>query len=91
MKMRKKKNNFLNTLKAEQYEIRTVLVPTLIDEKDVIEISKFLNKETNWFFAKFRAENCLDPKFNAILPYDDEKTASLIQLAKTKIPKAQLR
>lgn len=83
--------DFLKTMDVRNYEIRTVLVPTMVDESEISEIGEALPQNSNWFLSHFRAENCLDPKFNELLPYDEKKLQSLTALAKTKNPNAQLR
>lgn len=83
--------DFLKTLNPTEYEFRTVLVPTLIDEKEITEIGKILPIQCNWFFSQFRAENCLNPQFNNLIPYDETKLKVLENLGKNLIPKAQIR
>lgn len=74
-----------------KYEIRTVLVPTLVTKIDIEEIAKLLDKSTNWYFAQFRNENCLNKDFNNIVPYTDKQLIELVEYAKQFIPNATLR
>ncbi|MBQ5781371.1 MAG: anaerobic ribonucleoside-triphosphate reductase activating protein [Spirochaetaceae bacterium] len=83
--------DFLKALDVDSYEIRTVLVPTMVDSREITEIGESVSKDANWFLAQFRAENCLNPQFNDLIPYDEAKLQSLADLAKTKVPNARLR
>lgn len=76
---------------TEKREFRTVLVPSLVTKKDIEEISKLLPKDANWQFATFLNENCLNKKFNDILPYSEKETNELIEIAKKQILGAKLR
>ncbi len=68
-------------------EARTTVVPTLIDENEIIEIAKIVNKYkfSVYTLNEFRAERTLDPKFQSIMPYPYEKMLNLGKLAKKYI------
>lgn len=83
--------DLLKDYEKEFYEFRTVLVPQLITEKDILELSTLIPENSNWKFAQFKNENCLSSNFSSIKPYTDEEIQKLINLAKTKIPGAELR
>ncbi|MFN3527968.1 MAG: hypothetical protein ACK4YO_02585, partial [Candidatus Altarchaeaceae archaeon] len=61
--------------KFEEKEARTTVVPNLIDEKEIEEISKIVNKyKFNYYtLMEFRAERTIDPEFEKISPYSYEK------------------
>jgi pyruvate formate lyase activating enzyme len=75
----------------DSYEFRTVLVPTLVTKHEITELSNYVPKEANWFFAQFINENCLDPLLNNLPPYTDAEIQELVAHAKHFIPTAQLR
>ena len=74
-----------------EIEYRTVLVPPLVTAADVRAISEELPADAAWFFASFLPGNCLNSAWNAIRPYTQAETDTLIQLAQTKIPNSRLR
>jgi pyruvate formate lyase activating enzyme len=76
---------------SESREWRTVLVPPLVDEKDIAEMAKLLPSNAHWYFAQFRNENCIDPSYNKIDPYLDRDLKRLVDFAKSLIPGAELR
>ncbi|NLM00436.1 MAG: anaerobic ribonucleoside-triphosphate reductase activating protein [Treponema sp.] len=81
----------ISQLPSQMYEFRTVLVPPLIDKNDIEKIALLLPKNASWQFAPFKNENCIDENYNSILPYTDAQMTELVNLAKTKIPNANLR
>jgi pyruvate formate lyase activating enzyme len=78
-------------LPPEMREYRTVLVPNLIAEADILAIANLLPKDAAWFFAPFKPGNCLDPAYNAVKPYTDAQISRLTDAARAIIPGAQLR
>jgi len=60
------------------------VVPSLIDEGEIVEIAKALNKYKFSFYTlnEFRAERTLDKKFQSITPYSYEKMINLGKIAK---------
>ncbi len=72
-------------------EYRTVLVPNLVDEAEIIEMAKLLPKNADWEFAQFVPGACLDPRQNDLKPYTQKKIESLVHLARQFIPGAKLR
>lgn len=76
---------------SSNYEIRTVLVPTLIQKEDIESIASIIPKDASWQFASFRNENCLNPAYNSLTPYTDAQSNELIEYAKSFIPNANLR
>lgn len=72
-------------------EYRTVLVPHLITKNDIEAIASILPKNAIWMFSNFENFNCLNPKFNNILPYTNEESKELVEHAKKIIKNAALR
>ena len=81
----------ISAYQPECREFRTVLVPTIVSESDIKEIAQILPSDASWQFARFRNENCLDPKYNSILPYLDTEIEKLVNTAKQFIAGAALR
>lgn len=65
-------------------EVRTTVVPTLVDENEIVKISKIIDryKFSIYTLNEFRAERTLNEKFQNILPYPYEKMMELGNLAK---------
>jgi pyruvate formate lyase activating enzyme len=78
-------------LPPESREFRTVLVPGLIADKDILEIAQALPKDAAWEFAPFKPGTCLDQTYNTLSPYSDQEMRCLVDYAKTIIPGAELR
>lgn len=81
----------ISQLGKNNYEIRTVLVPGLVDTKDIENIAALLPQDASWQFAQFRNENCIDPSYNQITPYIDSKIEQLINFARSMVSGAKLR
>nr|WP_318660265.1 anaerobic ribonucleoside-triphosphate reductase activating protein [uncultured Treponema sp.] len=81
----------ISTLSDKNYEIRTVLVPHLVEKEDIKKIAELLPENAAWRFAQFRNENCLDPSYNDIIPYTDSELSELVTFAKTLIKDSVLR
>lgn len=54
------------------YELRTTLVPAILDKKDVLKIARWLTGAKRYCLQNFRPEKTLDPKFEKIKPYPQE-------------------
>lgn len=81
----------IKTLGNKNYEIRTVLVPGLVEKDDIKNIAQLLPQDASWQFAQFRNENCLNPEYDKIQPYLDSQLNELVEYAKTFIQGANLR
>ncbi|CEG12526.1 Anaerobic ribonucleoside-triphosphate reductase activating protein [groundwater metagenome] len=79
-----KKTCEILSLWNKKKEARTTVVPTLIDEDEIVEIAKSINKYKFSFYTlnEFRADRTLDEKFQSIIPYSYEKMLNLGKLAK---------
>lgn len=73
------------------FEIRTVLVPGLVEKEEIKQMAALLPKNASWQFAQFRNENCLDPTYTRRSPYTEAQLKELVDYAKTFIPSANLR
>ena len=83
--------NLIKRLGSENYEVRTVLVPSLVEKDDIKIIAAIIPHDASWQFAQFRNENCLNPEYNKITPYTDTKLNELTEYARSFIPGASLR
>lgn len=81
----------ISSYNSNQREFRTVLVPTLVTKTDIEKMSDLLPSDASWQFAQFRNENCLDSKYNSITPYTYKQLNELVEIAKQRIPGANLR
>lgn len=64
-----------------EYEFRTTIIPGLINEKDILEISKFLKGSKKYCLQQFKPEKTLDNKFQDIDPYSPEKLLEFKKIA----------
>lgn len=76
---------------ADKREWRTVLVPSLVSQKDISVMASILPEDASWQFAPFVNKNCLSSSFTEMTPYTDSEILSLVNLAKQIIPGAKLR
>ena len=74
-----------------QMEFRTVLVPELITKNDILQIASCLPKDAVWKLARFRQGECLDKRFNTIIPYTEKEYQDLLDTAVSVIPGTELR
>ena len=72
-------------------EYRTVLVPGLVDEGDVLEIAHLLPKGAAWRLAPFVPGNCLNPAWNKNEPYTQAQMERIVEAAIKIAPGAELR
>jgi len=72
-------------------EYRTVLVPGLVGEAELLAIGDLLPADSDWELAPFVPGVCLDPSWNDIAPYGPEETKRLLAVARGKVGRAQFR
>lgn len=72
-------------------EYRTVLVPPLVGESEILALAGRLPSGASWFLSSFVPGNCLNPAWNRIKPYTISETERLLHLAQSKIPNTRLR
>lgn len=65
----------------EQFEVRSVVVPGYLDEPAVKALAALVPEETPWYFTAFAPGNCLDSRWNDILPPDTDYIDALVHLA----------
>jgi pyruvate formate lyase activating enzyme len=57
---------------AVPYELRTTVVPGLLDEGDLLALGEWLAGDHRYVLQQFRPGKCLDPLFTALRPYPPE-------------------
>ncbi len=76
-----------------EFEIRTTVVPTIVDEAEIVEIAKILADfgVKRYVLQQFRNENVLDERFKQIEPYPKDYLIKLGKVAKMFVPKVIVR
>ena len=64
------------------HEFRTTCVPTLVDEKDIDQISKLAGRSSSLTLQQFCPDNTLDASYNTIQPYSKEVLQSFLETAR---------
>lgn len=73
------------------YEFRTTLVPGLVDEEEIRKIGQWLKGAELFALQQFRPEKTLDPAYQKINPYPQEKIQKLAEIARPYFKKVELR
>ena len=69
------------------YEFRTTVVPSLHSEEIIIEIARYITRAKKYVLQNFSPlEKTLNPSFQKIKPYSDEKIQALSEKVKKYIP-----
>ena len=69
------------------YEFRTTVVPSLHSEETIMEIARYISGAKKYVLQNFSPlEKTLDPSFQKIKPYSDEKIQELSEKAKKYVP-----
>ena len=91
-------NKVLESLKvlsdsSTEYEIRTTVVPTIIDKSGIIKIAEILSEYNvkRYVLQQFRNEKTLDKKFRNINPYPKEYLFEIAREVKKFIPEVEVR
>lgn len=72
-------------------DYRTVLVPTLVGEKEIKEMASFIPEDASWNFAEFMNANCLNHEWNNLKPYSNNEVEHLVKIAQSRVKHAKLR
>jgi pyruvate formate lyase activating enzyme len=67
------------------YEFRTTVVPTLLEEKDIEEMAKEIAGAKKYVLQQFVPDHTLDERLRIIAPYPKEKILSLVKLARKHV------
>jgi len=65
----------------EEFEVRSVVVPEYLDELAVKALAALIPEETPWYFTAFAPGNCLDSRWNDVLPPDTDDIDALVRIA----------
>ncbi len=69
------------------YEFRTTIVPLLHSEEAIMEIARYISGAKKYVLQNFSPlEKTLDPSYQKIKPYSDEKIQELSEKAKKYVP-----
>jgi pyruvate formate lyase activating enzyme len=75
-----------------EYEFRTTVVPSLLDEEDIIEIAKTIAGCRKYYLQQFRPNvDLLDPSLGKIPPFSQEKMVQLAAACFPYLANVQLR
>jgi len=67
------------------YEFRTTVVPTILDEADIEEMAKEIAGAKKYVLQQFVPDHTLDERLRIIAPYPKEKILSLVKLARKHV------
>jgi len=65
----------------QDFEVRSVVVPGYLDEPTVKALAALVPEETPWYFTAFAPGNCLDSRWNDVLPPDTDDIDALVRIA----------
>lgn len=84
-----------------EFEFRTTVVSTIHTQESLVRLAKQLKEIGDqasesaglpwWFLQQFRSQDCLDPRFEKIKPYDLEFLEKVLAAAKRHFPQTKLR
>jgi len=80
----------LKTGKVE-YEFRTTVVPSFVDDEDVVKIGELVKGARAFVFQQFIPEDTMDKSFATVKPYSREKIASYAENIKKFAENTMLR
>ncbi|MBE3090987.1 MAG: anaerobic ribonucleoside-triphosphate reductase activating protein [Candidatus Atribacteria bacterium] len=88
MMMEKVKNSIELIINSKiDYEFRTTVVPLLHSDETIMEIARYIAGAKKYVLQNFSPlEKTLDPSFQKIKPYSDEKIQNLSEKAKKYVP-----
>lgn len=74
-----------------QYEFRTTVAPGLITPEDIADIGAWLAGSRRYVLQQFRPHGCLDPDYDALIPYPAEVLLKMQMLAGASIDEVLVR
>lgn len=77
-------------------ELRTTVVPTLHTKKSLVKLARQLVSLTakqpiSWYLQQFVPQNCLDPTFEKIKPYNKKEMKEIFLAVQKHFPNTKLR
>jgi pyruvate formate lyase activating enzyme len=73
------------------YEFRTTVVPTILDEAEIEEMAKSIAGAKKYALQQFVPDHTLDERLRVIAPHPKEKIEKMAALAKKYVPKTIVR
>ncbi|NQT29862.1 MAG: anaerobic ribonucleoside-triphosphate reductase activating protein [Candidatus Saganbacteria bacterium] len=73
------------------YEFRVTVVPTLLDNKDIYDIAKYLKGAQKFVLQQFVVDNCWDESFRNVKPYPKERLDEMLKLSKPFVANTVIR
>ncbi|MEW6069597.1 MAG: anaerobic ribonucleoside-triphosphate reductase activating protein [Candidatus Thermoplasmatota archaeon] len=73
------------------YEFRTTLVPTLLDENDVLEIARYIKGCKRYVLQQFVPQQARSERLGGLQPYRKEKFEKIAEEARKFIKEVKLR
>ena len=71
------------------YEFRTTLIKEFHTEKEIVELSNWIQGDSKWFFQKFvDSGNTITKNLHAL---EDEEMKRFVLMAKEFVPNVQIR
>lgn len=79
-----------------EFELRTTVVPTLHDKGSLVKLARQLvsltaRQPVSWYLQQFVPQNCLDPAFEKIKPYNKKEMKEILLAVQKYFPKVKLR
>jgi len=73
------------------YELRTTVVPTLLDTKDIEDLAGDIRGAEKFVLQQFVADNCWDKEMRSVKPYSKEKLEQMAKAAEKHVKKVEIR
>ena len=73
------------------YEFRTTVVPTFLDENDIVEIARSISGAKRYILQQFAPRNAYQPALREVKPYPPEKLKAMAELASRYVHNCQVR
>jgi pyruvate formate lyase activating enzyme len=73
------------------YEFRTTMVPEIVDEKDIKEITALIKGAEKYFLQQFRNKETLDGSLKNLAPYSMDKLKKMVEDNRKMVKKMEIR
>lgn len=73
------------------YEFRTTVVPSLLSEKDIEDLAKYITGAKKFVLQQFVPKETLDPSLVNVKPYEKEQLDKMVEISKQYVPNTVLR
>jgi pyruvate formate lyase activating enzyme len=74
-----------------EYEFRTTVVPTIIGQKDIIEIAKSIGNAKKYILQQFDPKDTMDESLSEVKPYDPQTLEQWAGLAREFVKTCSVR